>query len=487
MGLSNYTRDLILTNITNEELLVIGLKVANKLDWEIINFNSSGFIAYNSKELKKKHSEISLRFGDDNPDIESHSIVNTFYDFGRNKKFIDEFIQVLNDELEHLDREQLVIEYEELKQNFSSKDIHDVQEGTLAYEISNMSFYDYLIPSKEYFITPIIVYLNVLVLTAMVVVGISPLDPTADQLIQWGGNVRFLTLSGESWRLLTACFLHIGMIHLFMNLNALIFVGFIIEKQIGSLRFGLTYLLTGLFASVISVYWNDNIISAGASGAVFGIYGLYLVLLLFNVVEKSIKKTFLASIVLFVLYNLLYGFAKEGIDNAAHIGGLISGVLIGLIFIPGLKPTSSSLLKRLSPAIAFVAILALSFSVYSRIPKIDVVFNKNVEQFIVQEARALRIYALPQGTSEDSILNIIQNEAIPIWKENIRLMEASLRLDLNEENVKIANTLIEYCKLRLDSYELIYKSIADKTDLYNLSIEAKNREIDEIIKKISSK
>lgn len=487
MGLTNYTRDLILTNITNEELLVIGLKVANKLDWEIKSFNSSGFIAYNSKEPKKQQSEISLRFGEDNPDIESHSIVTTFYDFGKNKKFIEEFIQVLNEELEHLDREQLAIEYEELKQNFSNKDIHDLQEGTLAYEISNMSFYDYLIPSKKYFITPIIVYLNVLVLTAMVAMGISPLDPTADQLIQWGGNVRFLTLGGEPWRLLTACFLHIGMVHLFMNLNALIFVGYIIEKQIGSLRFGLAYLLTGLFASVISVYWNDNIISAGASGAVFGIYGLYLVLLVFNVVEKSIRKTFLASIVLFVLYNLLYGFAKEGIDNAAHIGGLISGILVGLIFIPGLKTTSSLLLKRLSPAIAFVALLALSFSVYSRIPKEDVEFNKNVEQFIEQDAIALRIYSLPEGTSDDSLLNIIQTESIPILKENIKLMENSLTLELNEENVKIANTLIRYSKLRLDTYELIYKSIAENTDVYSLSIEAKNKEIDEIIQKMSGK
>ncbi len=481
MGLSNYTRDLILTNVSNEELLVLSIKIANKLEWDVKHISSKGFIAINSKKLLNKHSEITLKFIDDNPEIESHSISTTIYDFGRNKKYIEQFIDLLNIELETIDREKIATEYEELKLSFVNSDIDELQEGTLAYEISNMSFYDYLVPTKKYFITPIIVYLNVLVLTAMVVLGISPLNPTADQLIQWGGNVRSLTLGGEPWRLLTACFLHIGMIHLFMNLNALIFVGFIIEKQIGPLRFGLTYLLTGVFASVVSVFWNDNIISAGASGAVFGIYGLYLVLLLFNVVEKSIKKAFLASIVLFVLYNLLNGLAKEGIDNAAHIGGLISGIIIAILYIPGLKLNSTPVIKKFSIAFASSVLILFSYFLYTKIPTDGVRFSKAIERFTAQESVALRVYNLPEGTSDDSILYIIKKESIPLWKANIALLHESLKDELTEENKFFANKLIKYCELRIESYELIYKSIEEKTDVYNMGIELKSREIEKII------
>lgn len=481
MGLTNYTRDLILTNISNNELLVLGLRVAKKLEWDIKHISANGFIAINSSKMFNKHSEITLRLVDEMPDIESHSIATTMYDFGRNKKYIEQFIEELNNELTTIDRDALEAEYEEIKKSFVESSVDSLQEGTLGYEISKMDFFDYLKPAKNYIVTPIIIYLNVALMLLMLAVGVDPIEPSAEMLLFWGANSRNYTMDGELWRLLSACFVHIGVIHLLLNLNALIFVGFIVEKQIGSLRFLLAYLLTGIFASVSSIYWNDNIVSAGASGAIFGIYGLYLVLLLFNVLEKSIRKAFLSSILFFVGYNLLYGFAKEGIDNAAHIGGLISGIVIALLFLPGFKENTKVFWKKFSVTIASLAILLLSYVVYAKIPTQDLTFSKILQQFSQQENVALRIYSLPQETPDDTLLNIIKNETIPLWKSNIELLKNTLNTELSPENLLLTNKLIKYSELRVETCELIYKSISQKTNTFNMEIELKSREIEKII------
>ncbi len=481
MGLTNYTRDLILTNVSNEELLVLSLKVANKLEWDVKHISVNGFVAINSKKMLNKHSEITLRLVDELPDIESHSIATTIYDFGRNKKYIEQFIDELNNELGNLDREMLASEYEELKSSFVESDIDSLQEGTLAYEISKMDFWDYLKPSKNYIVSPILIYINVAVMLLMIVAGVHPMNPSSNDLLLWGGNSRYYTMDGDLWRLLSACFVHIGLIHLLLNLNALIYVGYIVEKQIGSLRFLLAYLLTGIFASTASIFWNENVISAGASGAIFGIYGLYLILLLFNVLEKSIRKAFLSSILFFVGYNLLYGFTKEGIDNAAHIGGLVSGIIIALAFLPGLKPHSSEIYKKLSVGVGAISIVLLSYVVFAQISTEELEFSKVIQQFSKQETTALRIYSLPQNTPDDSLMHILKNESIPLWKSNLALMKNTLNDELSNDNKNIVNKLIKYSELRIETCELIYKSIYEKTDMYNMTIEIKSQQIEKII------
>ena len=119
---------------------------------------------------------------------------------------------------------------------------------------------------------------------------------------------------------------------------ALIYIGLLLEPFIGRKNFIISYIVTGLAASVTSLWWNDLVISAGASGAIFGLYGVYIALITTNLLEKDIKKKILSSMLFFVGYNLLYGL-KGGIDNAAHIGGLVSGLVVGYSLYPAIaKP-----------------------------------------------------------------------------------------------------------------------------------------------------
>jgi membrane associated rhomboid family serine protease len=195
---------------------------------------------------------------------------------------------------------------------------------------------DFFIPREGYFITPIIINLNILMFIIMVCAGLGFVSFGASDLLNWGGNYRPSTTNGEWWRLLTSTFLHGGLMHLMANMCGLLFVGVFLEPILGRLRYAVVYLLTGIIASASSLWWHDATVSVGASGAIFGLYGLFVALLLLKVFPKDFGKAFLVSTLIFVGYNLLMGFAG-GIDNAAHIGGLVSGFVVGLVLHRKLK------------------------------------------------------------------------------------------------------------------------------------------------------
>ena len=197
-------------------------------------------------------------------------------------------------------------------------------------------FIHLLKPQKGWFVTPILIYINIAVFLLMVFLGLGFISFNGDDLLKWGANYGPLVKNGEWWRLLTSMFVHGGIMHILMNMIGLFFVGLILEHQLGSVRYLIAYLLTGIVASLTSLWWHDTSFSVGASGAIFGLYGIILALLLTNVYSQWVKKTFLVSALIFVGLNLLAGLLPD-IDNAAHVGGLLSGFVIGLILYPTLK------------------------------------------------------------------------------------------------------------------------------------------------------
>lgn len=197
-------------------------------------------------------------------------------------------------------------------------------------------FIDFLKPKEGYFITPIIIYLNILIFMIMVFAGFGFISFKGQDLLAWGANFRPSTTNGEWWRLLTSTFLHGGLMHLIANMYGLLFVGIYLEPLLGRTKYLTAYLLTGILASCASLWWYDATVSVGASGAIFGLYGLFLALLLTKIFPPDFGKAFLTSTLIFIGYNLLMGLTG-GIDNAAHIGGLLSGFVVGLILYPTLK------------------------------------------------------------------------------------------------------------------------------------------------------
>lgn len=189
---------------------------------------------------------------------------------------------------------------------------------------------NYLVPKGDHFATSIILDLNIIVFLFMVFSGINIISPNGLELLQWGANRRFETASGEWWRLLTSMFLHGGIMHLFLNISGLVIAAIFVEPLLGRKNYFILYISSGLCGSFASIWWYPNTISVGASGAIFGLYGAILGLLLTNAFPKGGKKGILMMIGFYVGINLLWGLTG-GIDNAAHIGGLLSGALIGIL------------------------------------------------------------------------------------------------------------------------------------------------------------
>ncbi|WP_299251482.1 rhomboid family intramembrane serine protease [uncultured Cytophaga sp.] len=200
-------------------------------------------------------------------------------------------------------------------------------------------FVDYLKPKEGFFITPILVYANVGIFLLMFFMGFGFMSFNSKDLIIWGANYGPLTMQGEWWRLATNTFLHGGFMHLAANMYGLLFVGIFLEPLLGRMKYVGIYLLTGIIASAASLWWNDTVVSMGASGAIFGLYGAFIALILTRVFPKEMGAGFLVSMFIFVGFNLVMGLIGNGIDNAAHIGGLVSGFLIGLALYPSLKGT----------------------------------------------------------------------------------------------------------------------------------------------------
>jgi len=197
-------------------------------------------------------------------------------------------------------------------------------------------------------VTQVIFGINAAVFVGMVLAGISPMQPTGGQLLAWGANFGPYTLSGEWWRLLTSVFLHIGIMHIAFNMWCLWNLGELCETLYGHLTYAVVYLVCGVSGSVASVFWHPAGLSAGASGAIFGLAGALLASIWlgeFNVPRIALRGT-LRSLSIFVIVNLGFGFMSGFVDNAAHIGGLVAGFVMGAL-IAKLAPSRGQWLRRL--------------------------------------------------------------------------------------------------------------------------------------------
>lgn len=184
--------------------------------------------------------------------------------------------------------------------------------------------------SFQPFITYTFLGINVIYFLLMVFAGLhlfpNPIEGSTDQhvLIDFGAKVNTLIQAGEVWRLLASTFIHIGIIHLAFNLYALWALGPLTEESLGHRRFFMIYILSGLGGSMAS-YLFSPALSAGASGAIFGLLGA---LLYYSYKRPSLWKSGLGmNLVVVILVNLGFGLVQPGIDNFAHLGGLITGTI----------------------------------------------------------------------------------------------------------------------------------------------------------------
>jgi rhomboid protease GluP len=208
-------------------------------------------------------------------------------------------------------------------------------------------------------LTQIILGINVAVFLGMVLAGSTVMDFPVRERLQWGANAGALTMSGEWWRLLTNVFVHGGLLHIAFNMWCLWNLGALCESLYGRWTYAAIYVICGVGASLASAAWHPYVPSVGASGAIFGLAGALITA--FKLGEFSVPRAALSgtmrSLGAFVVYNLIFGFALPGIDNTAHIGGLITGLIVGAL-LALVAPQQNQAPRRL--AVFVVMTLALA-------------------------------------------------------------------------------------------------------------------------------
>ena len=176
-------------------------------------------------------------------------------------------------------------------------------------------------------------------------VNVQDNDALSNVLITYGAKDNDLIIQGQYWRFITPIFLHANLLHVGLNMLNFFVLGIFLERLVGHLRFLLIYFLTGIISIIASFYFVPQEISVGASGAIFGLVGAYSVFVLRH--RRAFRNNGIPALLWLVLIigvNLSIGLFVPNVDNYAHLGGLLSGCLLGWWFMPLYEPSPNKAL-----------------------------------------------------------------------------------------------------------------------------------------------
>ena len=208
---------------------------------------------------------------------------------------------------------------------------------------------------------PIVTYIIMAIcIILFILMELSGGSTNSQTLLKYGANLDVLVKNGEYYRLFTCIFLHIGIMHLLCNMYSLYIIGREVENLFGKIKYIIIFILSGIFGSIMSLAFTHNTISAGASGAIFGLLGalLYFGMHYRTYLGEAIKR----SIIPIIVVNLIIGFFAEGIDLAAHIGGLVGGILLAMMVgVPDKSKTKDIINGTILTIIYLIFISYLAF------------------------------------------------------------------------------------------------------------------------------
>ena len=321
--------------------------------------------------------------------------------------------------------------------------------------------------------------LHLLVFAGMLVSGVDAISPDNQSLVRWGANLKVSTLNGEAWRLFSSVWIHDGLASLLVNLIALLFVGAAVEPVLGSGFFLLVYGLSGTFGSVVNLWENDLAPSAGASGAVFGLYGIFVVLLLSGrLPSRTSPLALLLSTGLFLVYHLGRN-DPGGVDNTAHVGGLLSGLLLGTLWLPSLRAPDFPAVRRANLGVILGVYALGTYLTYRQVPDAIVRYEGVMERVAANEKVALAVYRNDEGLSTHQWRKQLVKNGIRRWNENLTVLEGLVGLPQPLRGR--VDRLRQYCVLRRRVFRMRANAIIQKTNRYEDQIRNTHLEIEGLL------
>jgi len=491
-----------LTNTDIETNLAISYQAFKILDWTIKYAGDNILIGYTHKKWSGNVQEITVSIEDNLLNVTSKMIKGESFDaLGKNQKNINAFTDSFQD-AERSVTNNIITENKsdiaQLRMATLQQAEEEKKEAIELREAMNVG-------GGNLYATYAIMGLNVLVFILMAMNGAGIVDANGLVHIKWGSNFAPLTLTGDWWRLITNLFIHFGIIHLLANMYALYFIAIYLEPMLGKQKYIAAYLCTGVFGSLVSLWWHSTPVnSAGASGAIFGLYGLFFAFLTTDIIPAKVRQALLKSIGIFILYNLAYGF-KSGIDMAAHVGGIVSGFLIGYFYIYDIRQQKQG--KKLSWIIpVVVSVTAVITATYLQLNKMnpnirnevltelkesdykDVAkFNNQYNEFIELQNTALAPLKDSTAAYNDALLSRLNTESIPAWQNAASIVGAMKTYDLPVRLKNKIPIIDQYVSARQDEINIVKQIIkSNKPEDFN-RLDSERQFINKIVEKLEGR
>ena len=335
-----------LENLDNNYKIVriVSHHIHNKEQLDFDKFKLSKIV----KQVKRKTLSFKVKVLSIYTDIEDEKILNNDDVLITKEKDINnpKLVSAFPDIVEKTNRKEDGLEYFiKVTDNINKK---NEKRNKIAEKI-----FSYKQPIVTYIIMAICIILFILM-------ELSGGSTNSQTLLKYGANLDVLVKNGEYYRLFTCIFLHIGIMHLLCNMYSLYIIGREVENLFGKIKYIIIFILSGIFGSIMSLAFTHNTISAGGSGAIFGLLGalLYFGMHYRTYLGEAIKR----SIIPIIVVNLIIGFFAEGIDLAAHIGGLVGGVLVAMMVgVPDKSKTKDIINGTILTIIYLIFISYLAF------------------------------------------------------------------------------------------------------------------------------
>jgi len=344
------------------------------------------------------------------------------------------------------------------------------------------------------FVTWTLIGINVTVFLLMLGSGVSPVDPKIEELLKWGADFGPLTIGGQWWRLFTCMFVHIGIAHIAVNMWILAVAGPLVERMVGNVGFLVLYVVSGLIGSVTSLWWHPMLVSAGASGAIFGVLGALGALLLGHqgtVPAEALSHLWKGGLA-FLGYNLVYGLFNERVDMACHIGGLGGGFVCGLVQRQPFTPaalTGRARRNYLTCGLGIIVVAGGIGGVFAS-ARGEVRAQMEVQDFATMEQKTLTMVndaaakVQRQEMNVTEFVDLLEREALSPWRQQRQRFEAlsSVPREMQHE----IDARVKYMQLREDGWNLLMEAVRENNHQKSQQAGEKQKQADELAKKIKS-
>lgn len=491
-----------LADFPADKYLIVAKQAIENLGWSLSHVSESGLIAYTPISFQSYSEEVSIRIHGNFAVVKSEcvGIQMLFNDYGKNdlnlEKFFHEF-EYVEFHLKDVWEESL----SKFHQLIATQDHHYFEKAPLATKnkIKNVLFLFF--PQKGYTATPTVVLINVFYYVAiflfsvvlMISLSLKTGSASHDNYIEeirrislnFGVNQRNLVLGGEYWRLITYQFIHGSKSHLFFNMYALVYLGLMIENKLGWKKYLFIYLMSGVCGGLVSLIFHQEGVMMGASGAIMGLYGAFIALLITKSFERKATKALLASTLIVSLLVLINGAFGKRVDNAAHIGGFVSGFIF--TYLLNYKWDKTVEIKSWARYAVSVLLFLMFFSgvIYFN-PKYGTEEYRKLSNTFNDNLRSLNgIMNLKISLPKDVKLASIKQEGIIPTERNLVVVKQMQALNLKPEDVKERNEKIKLSKVSYQAVMLMYRDIkADSTYRYSKQTSTALGNVFEILYKI---